>query len=202
MFREILTKVLSLSAFEEVYIRLKCLPSSPEAQARKRFVADCLEIAKTNPDLSACAMTIAFCVATTYRLWPLDQKRKIACQIQRKMVVDVEAFLGLFPYISFKWSLIGIRVIYTDGGFSCELMPFSYYDRSFIRRSIPKAIRERVLSVGYCLACKSNEKLSVDHIWPVSKGGTNDELNLQCLCMPCNLRKRANFVPAYGIANP
>ena len=31
--------------------------------------------------------------------------------------------------------------------------------------------------------------LHVDHIFPVSKGGTNDEDNLQTLCRDCNLGK-------------
>ena len=47
---------------------------------------------------------------------------------------------------------------------------------------------------GYkCLACGSDEELSVDHIQPVSKGGTNDMENLQTLCRPCNSRKGAKW---------
>lgn len=32
--------------------------------------------------------------------------------------------------------------------------------------------------------------LEVDHMQPVSKGGTNDEENLWTLCKPCNQGKR------------
>ena len=31
--------------------------------------------------------------------------------------------------------------------------------------------------------------LSIDHIVPKSKGGTNDRLNLRILCTPCNTTK-------------
>ena len=38
-------------------------------------------------------------------------------------------------------------------------------------------------------------ELHVDHIMPVSKGGTNDIDNLWTLCSKCNLSKRAKIIP-------
>jgi hypothetical protein len=40
-----------------------------------------------------------------------------------------------------------------------------------------------------CLCCGTDEQLSLDHIVPLSKGGTNDESNLQTLCRRCNSAK-------------
>ena len=39
-----------------------------------------------------------------------------------------------------------------------------------------------------CLACGHNveKDLTIDHIIPKSKGGTNDAINLQTLCFICN----------------
>lgn len=42
---------------------------------------------------------------------------------------------------------------------------------------------------GTCVACGSTEHLTVDHILPVSRGGTNEPDNLQCLCRHCNSTK-------------
>lgn len=41
-----------------------------------------------------------------------------------------------------------------------------------------------------CLDCGGKKPLSVDHVTPVSKGGTSDISNLQPLCVSCNSRKR------------
>jgi 5-methylcytosine-specific restriction endonuclease McrA len=44
---------------------------------------------------------------------------------------------------------------------------------------------------GRCVCCKTKvgDKYHVDHIQPLSKGGSNWPANLQILCGPCNIRK-------------
>ncbi|MDS1774062.1 HNH endonuclease signature motif containing protein [Vibrio vulnificus] len=50
---------------------------------------------------------------------------------------------------------------------------------------------------GRCAICKSDltgaislgKKIHIDHIVPISRGGTNDPTNLQVLCEACNLSK-------------
>lgn len=46
---------------------------------------------------------------------------------------------------------------------------------------------------GKCACCLKSIKdgYQVDHIIPLSKGGSNDKYNIQLLCAPCNLSKRA-----------
>lgn len=47
-----------------------------------------------------------------------------------------------------------------------------------------------------CKSCgKTNHEtdLNIDHIIPLSKGGTNDLSNLQTLCRKCNLQKSNAF---------
>lgn len=64
-------------------------------------------------------------------------------------------------------------------------------------RHIPKPIRQKVLerSSGACVACGSTEKVEIDHIVPISKGGTGEEENLQALCRSCNRKKRQSAEP-------
>lgn len=42
-----------------------------------------------------------------------------------------------------------------------------------------------------CLKSPPEVRLSIDHILPISRGGTNDISNLQILCVPCNSAKGA-----------
>lgn len=54
--------------------------------------------------------------------------------------------------------------------------------------SIANAQRNRC---AYCRVPFSTVKRHIDHIKPISKGGTNDRRNLQLLCQTCNLEKHA-----------
>lgn len=43
-----------------------------------------------------------------------------------------------------------------------------------------------------CMGCGAEHGLEVDHIWPLARGGTNNLVNLQSMCVRCNARKGAN----------
>ena len=62
------------------------------------------------------------------------------------------------------------------------------------RIPIPKEVRNYVFQRDkfQCQSCgkiSAQTKLSIDHIIPLSRGGTNDISNLQTLCLTCNKRK-------------
>lgn len=47
---------------------------------------------------------------------------------------------------------------------------------------------------GKCLGCGRVEKLTVDHVVPLSLGGNNWPANLQPLCLSCNLKKHTKII--------
>ncbi len=69
------------------------------------------------------------------------------------------------------------------------------------------SLRYEVLkrSGGRCKLCGvSHEevRLDVDHIVPRSKGGSNDESNLQVLCRTCNSQKTTRTTPTFVTSMP
>jgi 5-methylcytosine-specific restriction endonuclease McrA len=77
--------------------------------------------------------------------------------------------------------------------------------RSKLRRvPIPAAIRRHVYARdGYsCVYCGRRGRrvlLTIDHVFPVALGGTNDVGNLVTACRACNLAKGARLLDDVGL---
>lgn len=57
-----------------------------------------------------------------------------------------------------------------------------------------KEWNEKLIRLNFqCVYCCSKENIQIDHIKPVSKGGTNHIDNLQPLCRACNARKSDKY---------
>lgn len=67
------------------------------------------------------------------------------------------------------------------------------------RKAIPRSVRQAAFDEAgnECAFCHDNRVafLSVDHIWPVILGGTNDLDNLRVLCRTCNSEKGGFMSP-------
>lgn len=63
------------------------------------------------------------------------------------------------------------------------------------RRPIPASLRGAVYERdGYqCVFCGNDAFLTLDHIWPYSKGGADEMSNLRTLCRSCNSAKGAKI---------
>lgn len=61
------------------------------------------------------------------------------------------------------------------------------------RQPIPQSVRQTIYARdGHaCLTCGATERLTLDHIYPWSLGGSDTMENLQTLCWSCNSRKGA-----------
>lgn len=86
-----------------------------------------------------------------------------------------------------------------DGGWDMVpvLVPFEpifKFAPVFRREPIPAHLRKRVMERdGYaCTECGDTNDLTLDHIYPWSKGGPDTYENLRVLCRPCNSSKGAN----------
>ena len=58
-------------------------------------------------------------------------------------------------------------------------------------RSRPSHKKQRILEKNLfaCVECGATKNLELDHIIPVSQGGSDDDDNLQILCSVCHHRK-------------
>jgi hypothetical protein len=67
---------------------------------------------------------------------------------------------------------------------------------SKISKDLDKKVRKASKNrCGYCLAPQilTSHKLEIEHIFPISKGGTSTEENLCLACRHCNLYKSAKI---------
>ena len=64
------------------------------------------------------------------------------------------------------------------------------------KSTVPEDLRWEVYRRdGYkCQHCGSESSLTIDHVFPESRGGTSDPSNLQTLCRSCNGKKGAKEV--------
>lgn len=76
---------------------------------------------------------------------------------------------------------------------------------SHIKRKISKDARTfkildkeyRKLYASPCSFCGATEKITMDHIIPISRSGNHSIGNLQPLCKSCNSSKKARFISEY-----
>lgn len=100
------------------------------------------------------------------------------------------------------------KIIYALDGTLVKHMPYGgremylFRERHGISTKMSEAIQEEamMLNVGIkkkvfdrdgkiCAVCGSTDKLCIDHIFPVSRGGFTQMDNLQVLCEKCNIQK-------------
>ena len=100
--------------------------------------------------------------------------------------IDSSSIIKFANIIDFLDLELELFVLWTDHNTKIQ---------KYKRRAISGTTRQNVLMRDNytCQICgatvKDGAKLELDHILPVSKGGTNEEKNLQVLCQQCNREK-------------
>lgn len=90
--------------------------------------------------------------------------------------------------------------IYMDGYYSQLVKPApEEHKRYQIRLSLTKLMKDAIhAKYDYtCVYCGSQSE-HIDHVIPVSRGGTNDEGNLVAACASCNLTKSDRLLSELG----
>ena len=102
------------------------------------------------------------------------------CGLKISVTIGPVIDIPLHEHCDLSGKLIDYREIY-----------IYYPPKKKKRRGFSRKRRERIFERdgNICLKCGTKRNLTIDHITPVSKGGSNQENNLQTLCMKCNVRK-------------
>ena len=64
-----------------------------------------------------------------------------------------------------------------------------------------RAKRRMIALIGKCMKCGKTENLTIDHILPLSMGGSKAQSNWQVLCFGCNLKKGMTNTKYYQLTS-
>ena len=103
---------------------------------------------------------------------------------------------NMLPNVAKLERLIGATETVDLAALSEFTQQTAWHDRPE-KRPVSDSVRAAVLmrDGGRCRNCGSARQLEIDHIIPLSKGGSSDDTNLQTLCRRCNRRKWKKLVP-------
>ena len=130
--------------------------------------------------------------------WDIEQERQINERVH-KLIDDNAKDLAYYWHYGDGEGGYFIEEVVTrlrKAGYKVDNRIYGFCDkpvnpnpRKNIKASVRKMVMER--DAYRCKHCESYVDLCIDHIHPVSRGGTNDPDNLQTLCRACNGRKGA-----------
>jgi hypothetical protein len=103
-----------------------------------------------------------------------------------------------------EWQVIKSAVLPLLRGVQPRILDSLNYIRTFDGQRLPSADWHIVRSIVMerdryaCTYCGSDKQLEADHILPLSRGGSNDFVNLATACRSCNLSKGSKAVEDWG----
>jgi len=144
---------------------------------------------------------------------PLDAIKKIMTKFEESGLISSRVGVDNAGYILTAANYLrsqNLEIVVDEQGFIITQAPQVNLSLS--------AINELTLKQKYtifnrdkfkCLSCYSVENLQLNHIIPLSNGGSNSKENLQTLCHSCDFKKgeqvidyRASIIPEQPVFNP
>ncbi len=136
-----------------------------------------------------------------------DKKTKYAINdIHRATSLENEVILDYIKQLHFLW-LVNCEFYHRDDKYLKLSISPDYYAGYPLRVQNAQGIRNELtpeqkykihqrdrFTCVYCGA-RSGE---IDHVLPISRGGTNDEANLVAACIPCNRKKSDRLLSELG----
>ena len=109
-------------------------------------------------------------------------------------LVTIGLYTLFVPYAKWKYS----QIVKKDHDYA-QQKGISYEElilRRKKRQKISKKQRREIYKRDHhqCRNCGSTESLTIDHIFPIFRGGGNEAENLQLLCAACNNAKSDSVV--------
>lgn len=155
---------------------------------------------------------IAFCEMCNVKLdseifssksFTKQNHKKASCKVYPKLQLDLfcsfcRGFIKLYIEDRYSFGFLDLSWVNPRKNIASQFQPkveISFESTIKQRRLIPLGLRYQVLvrdnHTCQCCGAKASDgvQLHIDHIKPVSKGGTNIFENLQVLCRDCNLGK-------------
>lgn len=118
--------------------------------------------------------------------------QKIARESWRKRYDEQPFFKSGPKHHSWKGGYEAMRARLVSSG-KTRIWYWNRVNKNGAKRADPRVVKELGdMQKWKCAICKEKlVKYDIDHIQPVSKGGTNEKHNLQLLCQRCNRTKQA-----------
>jgi len=116
-------------------------------------------------------------------------ERRLSTRVDQLLEALVNTVQELYPGNYFHQYIEGLL----HNRYPQEPRPVNNNGRIALKPGERRQIFER--DAYRCCNCESYKDLVIDHIEPVSQGGTNAQENLQTLCRRCNTIKRTHAIP-------
>ncbi|MFZ2488419.1 MAG: HNH endonuclease [Anaerolineae bacterium] len=134
-----------------------------------------------------------------YNRWHREKNRTIRDNWGKLSPPEIRELIAkireeYLPIDKYPYSTPTTQAVIAEAHWRLKIIDTNEYKelyRLYSRRPLTPQKRQRIRERdnNKCVICGSGDRLEVDHIIPAAIGGTNEDSNLQTLCMKCNRAK-------------